>query len=140
MTYMSRAEYDRDQELLKAAKMGEEQIGGESIEFSGVGDADRLPGIDRLSHLPTETQVEIVKYLIPNRGRIAIGYDYDGPNTSGIRSGSLNILRVSKHLSEIALSVLYGYRWFRISARCAYRSDNPMPTVSVSQGDLPPIN
>lgn len=120
VTYMSRASYDRDQQLLKAAKMGEKQDEGAS-------------NIDRLSSLPTETQVEIVKYLIPNRGRIAVGYDYYGPNTSGIRPGSLSILRVSKHLSEIALRVLYGYRWFRISASCAYSYP---PDVLMSMGTI----
>lgn len=31
VTYMSRAAYDRDQQLLKAAKMGERQGGGEGL-------------------------------------------------------------------------------------------------------------
>ena len=79
--------------------------------------------------------LEICKCVIPNRGRIAIGFDHCGPNTSGIRPGTLNILRVSKHLSEIALKVLYGCRWFRISASNDYRKgdfgDDFVHTVSV---------
>ena len=94
--------------------------------------ADRPSGTDRLTSLPTELQLKIVKYLIPNRGRIAIGYDFYGPNTSGIQPGSLSISRVSKHLSKIALQVLYGCRWFRISASCLYDCDF-VHTVSVSR-------
>ena len=86
--------------------------------------ADRPSDADRLTGLPTEIQTEIIKYLIPNKGCIAIGYDCYGHNTSGIRAGSLSILRVSKHLSKIALQVLYGYRWFRISTSYRYYSPN----------------
>lgn len=91
-----------------------------SSKPSEEGHADKPLGADRLTSLPTEVQIEIVKYVIPNRGRIAVGYDYYGPKTSGIRAGSLCILRVSKHLSKIALQVLYGHRWFRISASDHY--------------------
>lgn len=89
-------------------------------DLSELGNADRPSGTDRLTSLPTEVQLEIMRYLIPNRGRIAIGCDHHGPKTSGIEPGSLSILRVSKHLLEIGLQVLYGYRWFTISARRSY--------------------
>lgn len=106
-----------------------------SSKLSEEGVTDRPLGTDRLTSLPTELQLKIVKHLIPNRGRIAIGYDLYGPNTSGIQPGSLSISRVSKHLSKIALQVLYGCRWFRISGSCLYDCDftNFVHTVSVSK-------
>ena len=97
------------------------QVRGSGL--SELGNADRPSGTDRLTSLSTEIQLEIMRYLIPNRGRIAVSYDYYGPNTSGIKSGSLNILRVSKHLSKVALHILYGYRWFRISSWRFYSFD-----------------
>ncbi|CAF9909432.1 hypothetical protein IMSHALPRED_008359 [Imshaugia aleurites] len=61
--YTSYAAYNHDQQLLKAAKMTHDQVANAS-------------STDRLTSLPTEVQLEIMRYLIPNRGRIAIGVDY----------------------------------------------------------------
>ena len=57
----------------------------------------------------------IVKKVIPIEGHITIGYDYFGTNETGIQRGSLNILRVSKFASAIALGVLYSYRHFELA-------------------------
>lgn len=105
--YVSYPAYSRDKKLLEAVKTIDDQVAGAS-------------STDRLTSLPIELQIHIVKYLIPNRGRIDVGFDHYGPNTSGIQRGSLNISRVSKHFSKISLQVLYGHRWFRISASCRY--------------------
>lgn len=113
-------------------KLQVHQVRDSKLSEEGV--IDRPLGTDRLTSLPIELQIHIVKYLIPNRGRIAVGFDHYGPNTSGIQPGSLNISRVSKHFSKTSLQVLYGHRWFRISASC--RDDDQsdvMLTVSVSK-------
>lgn len=57
----------------------------------------------------------IVKNVIPNEGHMTIGYNYFGKNETGIQCGSLNILRVSKYVSAIALGVLYSYRHYGLA-------------------------
>ena len=62
--------------------------------------------------MPTEILLMIMKNVIPSEGHITIGYNYFGTNHTGIQCGSLNILRVSKIFSAIALDVLYSYRHY----------------------------
>ncbi|KAM0803933.1 hypothetical protein BDR22DRAFT_838362 [Usnea florida] len=71
--------------------------------------------MDRLSALPTEILFKIVEIVVPKKGRMIIGYDGLGTSATGIQQGSLNILRVSKLVSAIALKVLYSYRRYELA-------------------------
>ena len=77
---------------------------------------DKYLDKDRLSTLPTEILLMIVKNVIPSEGHTSIGYDYFGTNETGIQCESLNMLLVSKSVSEIALQVLYGYRQYELAS------------------------
>lgn len=57
-----------------------------------------------------------MEYVIPNRGRIAIGIDWFGTNQTHIEGGSLNILCVSRSISIIGLHLLYGCRRYEVAA------------------------
>lgn len=61
----------------------------------------------------------ILKQIIPSGQRITIGVDWidiHATNETTIQRGSLNVLRVSKSISVIALQVLYGYRCYELAA------------------------
>ena len=79
--------------------------------------------MDRLSALPTEILFKIVENVIPKKGRVTIGYDSLGTNATGIQRGSLNILRVSKLVSAIALEVLYSYRHYELAIETDYHQE-----------------
>ena len=71
--------------------------------------------MDRLSALPTEILFKIVENVIPKERRMIIGYEGLGTSATGIQRGRLNILRVSKLVSAIALEVLYSYRHYELA-------------------------
>ena len=62
-----------------------------------------------------EILITIMKNVIPSEGPMTIGYDHVGTNETGIKRGSLNILRVSKFFSAVALGVLYSYRHYELA-------------------------
>ena len=77
---------------------------------------DRSSNKDRLSGLPTEILTKIMKNVIPNRGRMAIGIKYFGTSQAPAPYRSLDILCVSKSISVVAVHVLYGCRRFELAA------------------------
>ena len=71
----------------------------------------------------------IVKMVIPNEGHMTIGCNYFGTNKTGIQCGSLNILRVSKFVSAIALGVLYSYRRYELAVETLSHRRNVSMTL-----------
>ena len=71
-----------------------------------------------------ETLVTIMKNVISSEGHMTIGYDHFGTNETGIERGSLNILRVSKFFSAIALGVLYSYRHYELAIETDFHRRN----------------
>lgn len=98
-------------------------------EYSPFSLAARLTAIDAdlstFETLPTEVLLQILRYLLRKSEDIDLrpiqvelvedeGGEYDADWDFGI----LGILRVSKHLSDLALGVLYGENTYQISEYC----------------------
>ena len=89
---------------------------GESLKISRAWlkiFTDVIPGTPTLESMPVEILLEIMRLFLKSPGHIYL----DPENTytdSSWGFGSLGVLRVSKHLSAIGLSVLYGENDFWI--------------------------
>lgn len=74
---------------------------------------DRLAGKPNLESMPMEIQVEIMGHFLKHHGPLIL-FPQDTYTNQSWAFGSLGILSVSKHLSAIGLSVLYGENSFLI--------------------------
>ena len=75
-------------------------------------DADNVRVPPTLETLPRELQLQICREML--RSEEPIDLLPCKPYHSGFSFGSLGILRVSKHFSTMALSVMYGDNYFRL--------------------------
>lgn len=85
-------------------------------------DADNVRVPPTLESLPTEVQLQICREIL--RSEEPIKLSPCEPYVSGFAFGSLGILRVSKYLSTMALSVMYGENCFRLIYRSWIIKDN----------------
>ena len=97
--------------------------------------ANNVEATPSLESLPGELQLQICREML--RSEKPITLSPDEPWVSGFAFGSLGILRVSKHFSTMALSVMYGENCFRLenvdyTIDDDYFEDENQNTVSIS--------
>jgi len=75
--------------------------------------SDVLPGCGPLEALPVEIQLKIMRCLLLIKNSILLEPVFEFGR--GVPAGTLGILTVSKHFSELALGVFYGENNFELN-------------------------